>query len=588
MKPDPSLAQRNLFLLHHFHNDVAKALHEHMREQRRRGEIPPYRVEPTPSGLPTLVKINESQRIVLHTRPSPLAPMQAIAQELSRQPPGATLIFSCGLGYLPCALAPLLNRMKVIVLETDYDILLEALRMNDWGAIMPSGNLLLLAGKNAMEEANILISKHGSLLKNGIRFFPGRILLDEETPTFTSLQTIARESQEIFNYRITSNLQVKKGSYAIVAGHAHKELLSVLCEEAGHVNMDARPVLRRPAVTQFVQTPEMWWESLGRPLPAKLLTFTNKAFLPSEWDKMKAFGIRRFLWCYDDPFRATVDDTFFHHLDRIYCFDPFLTKRLQKQSPIPVHFLPEATAFSEGAVGPPPWDIPSTLPVTFVGSTGLQRQDDRLPRLVSSRDPSYLTIRQFVLDALAKDERIHYDELMALPVEFPNFHKSARVVLLEDLATFVVRLHFLAALVNTPAKIFGDQAWLEPALVGDISRIYAGRNLDYLRQTPWVYQNSKININIFNVQCVNAPTVRIFDVMACGGFLLTEYRPFTEELFRIGVELDVFHSHEELREKVIYYLEQEEQRERIARAGQERVMREHRFRHRLPLIFAAE
>ena len=113
-----------------------------------------------------------------------------------------------------------------------------------------------------------------------------------------------------------------------------------------------------------------------------------------------------------------------------------------------------------------------------------------------------------------------------------------------------------------------------------------GRNVDYLHETPWIYRRSRINLNYFNVQCVNSPTVRIFDVMACGGFLLTEYRPFIKEMFRIGEELDVFRSREEQVEKIQYYLNHENERKEIARAGQERVLREHRYRNRLPVIFS--
>ena len=109
--------------------------------------------------------------------------------------------------------------------------------------------------------------------------------------------------------------------------------------------------------------------------------------------------------------------------------------------------------------------------------------------------------------------------------------------------------------------------------------------MDFTRETPWIYQRSQININLFNVQCANSPTVRLFDVLACGGFLLSEYRPCIGEIFRIGKELDIFRTPAELRDKVDYYLKHPDECREIAQAGQRNVLRGHLYRNRLKRIF---
>ncbi len=586
MKTKTSVAQQNLILMNHFQPAVARGLHEHLRKQRENQEESSYYLEPSgTSGLFTLIKKINDKQIELHDRDSPLKPFKLKVQDLYRKKPELVVIWSCGLGYLPCALVPLLNRMKIIVVEPDYDILAEAVRVSDWGKLLPSQNFLLIAGEEAEKQLHDLIKTHGSLLKNGFQIIPGRNLLKDEDQKIKKLESLAGASIDNYRYWLANTIKVHEDMAAVVSGHAHKELLPVLCEEAEDVDIKMRPVYRRKSVTHFTRTDEMWWESLGRPLPYKMLTFTSQAFLPYEWEKVKAYGVKRYLWCYDDPFRISKFKTNLNYIDHIYCYDPYLTKRLREQISVPVTFMPAATTFG---IGPPtsiPENLPQSLQISFVGSTGLQRQDERLAKLVTSEDNSFRQVKQFVLEQLEKGEFVDYEELMSLSVDFPGYGKDSRIVLLQDLATLVTRIHFLSALLNTPTTIFGDRGWEEPAFTGELSQLYAGRTVDYMQETPWIYQKTLININTFNLQCVNSPTVRMFDIMACGGFLLTEYRPFIDDMFRIGVELDVFRNREELLKKTLFYLENEDKRRDIANAGYDKVMREHRYRNRLKAIF---
>ena len=60
---------------------------------------------------------------------------------------------------------------------------------------------------------------------------------------------------------------------------------------------------------------------------------------------------------------------------------------------------------------------------------------------------------------------------------------------------------------------------------------------------------------------------RTWYTLGCGGFLLTAYTPNLEELFGRGEELDWFESVEECCDKIEYYLQHDEERQKIARAG---------------------
>jgi len=77
-----------------------------------------------------------------------------------------------------------------------------------------------------------------------------------------------------------------------------------------------------------------------------------------------------------------------------------------------------------------------------------------------------------------------------------------------------------------------------------------------------------LNITNSNFYCVETGlNLRIFEVLAAGGFLLTDHYEEIAELFEIGKEIETYSSASELKEKVTYYLNHEEERLKIAAAG---------------------
>ncbi|MBD5490366.1 MAG: glycosyltransferase [Lachnospiraceae bacterium] len=87
-----------------------------------------------------------------------------------------------------------------------------------------------------------------------------------------------------------------------------------------------------------------------------------------------------------------------------------------------------------------------------------------------------------------------------------------------------------------------------------------------------VYAGSKINLNI-SLKGIEGGTIqRIIDIMGAGGFVLTNYCVETAELFEENKEIVMYRTPEELFEKVEYYLQHDEERERIAKAGCDKVI----------------
>ena len=78
---------------------------------------------------------------------------------------------------------------------------------------------------------------------------------------------------------------------------------------------------------------------------------------------------------------------------------------------------------------------------------------------------------------------------------------------------------------------------------------------------------------------------RSFSVPGCGGFYLARRTAGIESLFDIDQEVVVFDSDEEMIDKAWFYLTHEELRQRIALAGQKRVLTEYTYKNRMEELF---
>ncbi|MCH5262950.1 MAG: glycosyltransferase [Lachnospiraceae bacterium] len=102
-----------------------------------------------------------------------------------------------------------------------------------------------------------------------------------------------------------------------------------------------------------------------------------------------------------------------------------------------------------------------------------------------------------------------------------------------------------------------------------------------LTEMPKVFHASKINLNMTMRPIETGLSLRVWDILGCGGFVLTNYQAEIPEYFEIGRELDTYESMEELEQKVHYYLSHEDERIEIAINGYEKTARYHTYESRL-------
>lgn len=94
---------------------------------------------------------------------------------------------------------------------------------------------------------------------------------------------------------------------------------------------------------------------------------------------------------------------------------------------------------------------------------------------------------------------------------------------------------------------------------------------EYLEQMPRVFRSSKVNLNITLRSILSGVPLRVLDIMAAGGFVITDYHKEITEYFEDGKDLVIAYTPEDMIEKTAYYLEHDKERMDIAQKGREKV-----------------
>lgn len=102
-----------------------------------------------------------------------------------------------------------------------------------------------------------------------------------------------------------------------------------------------------------------------------------------------------------------------------------------------------------------------------------------------------------------------------------------------------------------------------------------------LEEMPIIFYNSKINLNITSKSIRSGLPLRIFDILGCGGFVLTNFQPELTEFFVPGEDLVYYENLDDLVGKADYFLHHEAERRAIAENGFARVKENHTYPIRL-------
>ena len=301
-------------------------------------------------------------------------------------------------------------------------------------------------------------------------------------------------------------------------------------------------------------------------------------------------------WTVDSPILTLFNRAITYETNRIFLFDYQQYLKFLPYNPDCIFYLPLASAvsrFDSVIASITAADRKQySSDISFVGS--LYNEKNPLDNLSSLSDftkgyingltESTLNIYGYypVKDAL--NSAVIEDIKKSAGSDFPVMEKSVA-----SIDEYVISHEYIGAHIavverertlNELAKRFSvnlytrsDSSRLKNVIIHD-----GVRTLD---EMPKVFNLSKINLNITMRPIETGLPLRCFDIMGCGGFLMTNYQAEIADFFEVGVDLETYASTEELIDKCTYYLQNDTERSRIAINGYNKVKSQHTHYHRI-------
>jgi spore maturation protein CgeB len=174
-------------------------------------------------------------------------------------------------------------------------------------------------------------------------------------------------------------------------------------------------------------------------------------------------------------------------------------------------------------------------------------------------------------------ERIHH---LPSSADIGTFHPLPEGTPVADISFVGTRTPrrepILSAVQDFDLLVYGP-GWHESALKKSRVRPEA-----FGSRTNEVFNRSRINLNIHNWTAPGtAMNLRLFEVPAAGGFLLTDWVEEIDAAYKEGEHLACWRDLKELRQKIAYYLSHDEERRAVARRGHEHFLRHHTYAARV-------
>ena len=130
------------------------------------------------------------------------------------------------------------------------------------------------------------------------------------------------------------------------------------------------------------------------------------------------------------------------------------------------------------------------------------------------------------------------------------------------------------------SSVWGDPGWT------DIHPHYRG-GADHGDELTLIYCASGINLDIPRLYQRQTITMRIFDILASGGFVLAERSAALEAAFEEDRHLAYYDTQDALNDVIARWMNAPLARETIAKAGRQEVLEKHQIRHRIETILSS-
>ncbi|MFP4687791.1 MAG: glycosyltransferase [bacterium] len=234
--------------------------------------------------------------------------------------------------------------------------------------------------------------------------------------------------------------------------------------------------------------------------------------------------------------------------------------------------------------------------VSFVGSS-LKANADRLLNLImrwvnkqrtSSKTGDWATFQKTLTDWLTEfpDWRENTLELIEDKLQILNIPLQETIageplslaMAIAEYRAYRKRIDVVRTIgEHYPIKVWGDDGWTgQTGPRGE----YCGP-AGHEDELTAIYNGSNINLDIGRIYQPEIITMRVFDVMSCGGVVLSEDRAAIRELLQPDKDCVLYREKDDLLEKINHLLENPEIGRKIGAAARKNILNSHTIKHRL-------
>ena len=322
-------------------------------------------------------------------------------------------------------------------------------------------------------------------------------------------------------------------------------------------------------------------------------------YYPALSEIARVYKLLYYSWIVDAPVLELYSKTIKNRCNRLFIFDSELYREISVYNPYNIFYLPLAADcdFYQNAIRNASLsDVEKyTHNISFVGSLYTEKCPYDKVKNLSPKIPGYLhgimkaqekIYGYYFVEELLSDELV--DEFVK---NYDGYYLAGEEDLLtkkRTLAQFYIGNKITAMERVDTFKYLSEKFEVDIYTASDTKEIPKLKNHGTIMthtQMPIVFNKSTINLNPTSKPIRSGIPLRIFDLLACEGFVLCNYQSDLLNEFLQGEELDVYSSIEELEEKIRYYLSHTDVCREIAHNGYEKVSKRHTYPLRLEQMF---
>lgn len=297
-------------------------------------------------------------------------------------------------------------------------------------------------------------------------------------------------------------------------------------------------------------------------------------------------------WVVDSPLLQLYSNTIYNKWNRIFIFDKKLYEDFYFFNPEVFFYMPLATNSSY-------WDTiivdnndrkKFNSDISFVGSlytekcryNGIEYLPDYLKGYVNGIIEAQLKVSGYSLieGSLTKSFVSDFKRYAAWVPLAEDYREDEKAIVAQEYVGIkcseIERIRLLNKLAEHNSVDIYTQSDTK-----DLIKVNDRGSASSRHDMPKIFKCSKINLNITSRTIRTGLSLRIFDIMGSGGFLLTNFQQELPDYFEIGKDMDVFFTQEDLIQKVDYYLKNDNKRKYIAQNGYEKVKMYHSYENRI-------